>query len=160
MSTRVKGVLSELGRDEGEISRDEIEAFCKHAGYLKVLRYRSLEEEYSAPKIKFIRYCLKFARLIVESEFENTFPPTLIHYYLALRAYDRFLQTYSRPPGASDDPDDDRTIMISLVDNILNEPPSNPEMVENACAEMYFLPEIVLIIAFEQEEENYTTSHL
>ena len=86
----LNGFCRELGRDEEEISQDEIEAFCKHAGYLKVLRYRSLEEEYSSPKIKFVRYSLKFARLIVESEFENTFPPTLIHYYLALRAYDRF----------------------------------------------------------------------
>ena len=56
MSVRVKSVLRELGRDEGEISRDEIEAFCKHAGYLKLFRYRSLEEEYSSPRIKFIRY--------------------------------------------------------------------------------------------------------
>ena len=137
MSIRVKRSLRELGRDEGEISQDEIEAFCKNAGYLKVLRYRSLEEEYSSPKIKFIRSSLKFTRLIVENEFENTFPPTLIHYYLALRAYDKFIETYSRPPGAVDDRDDDLKIMVSLADNVLNEPPSNPEMVANACAEMY-----------------------
>ena len=137
MSSRVKRFLRELGRDEGEINQEEIEAFCKHAGYLKVLRYRSFEEEYSSPRIKFIRYSPQRARLILESEFENTFPPTLIHYYFALRAYDIFLQTYSRPPGASDDQDNDLTIMISLVYNILNEPPANPEMVTNACSEMY-----------------------
>jgi len=34
---------------------EEIEAFCKHAGYLNVTRFRSLEEEYSSPRIKFIR---------------------------------------------------------------------------------------------------------
>lgn len=55
VASRVKSVLHELGRDEAEISRDEIEAFCKNAGYLKVIRYRSLEEEYSSPKTKFIR---------------------------------------------------------------------------------------------------------
>jgi hypothetical protein len=148
-----------LGRDEGEIGQDEIEAFCKHAGYLKVLRYRSLEEEYSSPRTKFIRSYVRFARLIVESEFENTFPPTLIHYYLAFRAYDRFLQTYFRPPGALDEQKDDLTIMISLVDKILNEPPANPEMVTTACAEMCSLLEIVLRLVFEQEEESYTTLH-
>lgn len=55
MSNRVKVVLRELGRDEGEIGQDEIEAFCKNAGYLKVMRFRSLEEEYSSPRVKYIR---------------------------------------------------------------------------------------------------------
>jgi NEDD8-activating enzyme E1 regulatory subunit len=58
ISNRVKVVLRELGRDEAEISQDEIETFCKHAGYLKVIRYRSLEEEYSSPHVKFIRMTL------------------------------------------------------------------------------------------------------
>jgi NEDD8-activating enzyme E1 regulatory subunit len=55
ITQRVKIILKELGREEGEIGQDEIEAFCKHAGYLKVIRYRSLEEEYSSPRVKFIR---------------------------------------------------------------------------------------------------------
>ena len=55
MTVRVRKLLSQLGRDENAITQDEIEAFCKHAGYLKVLRYRSLEEEYTSPKITFIR---------------------------------------------------------------------------------------------------------
>jgi NEDD8-activating enzyme E1 regulatory subunit len=52
---RVKKVLLELGRSENEISRDEIQTFCKHAGYLKVICFRSLQEEYSSPKTTFIR---------------------------------------------------------------------------------------------------------
>ena len=138
VAQRVKNVLRELGRDENEISHDEIEAFCKNAGYLKVVRYRSLEEEYTSPRIKFIRTHIKrFARTnFVEGEFENAFPPTLIHYYLALRAYDRFLQVYSRPPGLSENEQDDLTTMSSLVQEILNESPANPELVTNACTEM------------------------
>ena len=138
MSHRVKVILKELGREQGEISQDEIEAFCKHAGYLKVMRYRSLEEEYISARIKFIRNrLLRLTRLIVEGEFENTFPPTLIHYYLALRAYDRFLQVYSQPPGQSENVQDDVSIMTSFVRDILNEEPLHPEMVANACAEMF-----------------------
>jgi NEDD8-activating enzyme E1 regulatory subunit len=56
VSIRVKQVLQKLGRDESEINHDEIETFCKHAGYLKVIRYRSLKEEYLvSPRIKLIR---------------------------------------------------------------------------------------------------------
>lgn len=57
VSARVATTLRSLGRAEADISADEIEAFCKHAGYLKVIRYRSLEEEYSSPRTKFIRKC-------------------------------------------------------------------------------------------------------
>jgi amyloid beta precursor protein binding protein 1 len=72
----------------------------------------------------------------VEGEFENTFPPTLIHYYLALRAYDKFLQKYNRPPGSTDD-DEDLAIMTGLVDETLGDSPAKVEMVSNACAEMW-----------------------
>ena len=57
VTARVATTLRSLGRAEGDISADEIEAFCRHAGYLKVIRYRSLEEEYSSPRTKFIRKC-------------------------------------------------------------------------------------------------------
>jgi hypothetical protein len=55
VAARVRNVLQLLHRDEKEISMGEIEAFCRHAGYLKVFRFRSLEEEYSSPRTKFIR---------------------------------------------------------------------------------------------------------
>ena len=137
VSTRVASTLRSLGRREGEISSDEIEAFCKNAGYLKVIRYRSLEEEYSSPRTKFIRKLPpgRSILMLVEGEFENTFPPTLIHYYLALRAYDKFVQKYNRPPGSTDD-DENLPIMTRLVDETLGDSPANVEMVSNACAEM------------------------
>jgi len=63
VSARVAATLRSLGRAETDISADEIEAFCKHAGYLKVIRYRSLEEEYSSPRTKFIRNCPRTIRV-------------------------------------------------------------------------------------------------
>jgi NEDD8-activating enzyme E1 regulatory subunit len=77
--------------------------------------------------------------LILENEFENDFPPTLIHYYLAFRSYDQFLQKYDRPPGSNESFESDLTEMLSFVTHILSEPPSNPTMVSNACLEMFFL---------------------
>ena len=72
-----------------------------------------------------------------EGEFENTFPPTLVHYYVAFRAYDRFLQRHGRAPGRVDSTyDTDLAEMTRLSNEILGESPKQPEMVDNACAEM------------------------
>jgi hypothetical protein len=72
-----------------------------------------------------------------EGEFESTFPPTLIHYYVAFRAYDRFLQRHGRAPGSVDAAyDTDVVGMTRLAIEVLGEAPSQPEMVVNACAEM------------------------
>jgi hypothetical protein len=74
---------------------------------------------------------------VEEGEFESTFPPTLIHYYVAFRAYDRFLQRHGRAPGSVDAGyDTDLAEMTRLAGEVLGEPPSQPEMVSNACAEM------------------------
>ncbi|KAG5459875.1 MAG: hypothetical protein BJ554DRAFT_8152 [Olpidium bornovanus] len=43
----VFGLLETLGRPRDSIPMDEVEMFCKHAAVLKVMRYRSLAEEYS-----------------------------------------------------------------------------------------------------------------
>lgn len=72
-----------------------------------------------------------------EGEFESTFPPTLIHYYVAFRAYDRFLQRHRRAPGSVDAAYDlDLAEMTRLSSEVLGEPTTQPEMVGNACAEM------------------------
>jgi hypothetical protein len=72
-----------------------------------------------------------------EGEFESTFPPTLIHYYVAFRAYDRFLQRHGRAPGSVGTAyDTDLTEMERLTGEVLEEPPLDTEMVSNACAEM------------------------
>jgi NEDD8-activating enzyme E1 regulatory subunit len=140
-------VLGELGRGEPEISRDEIESFCKNAGYLKVICYRSIHDEHTSPRIKFIRLIplCYYAYHVLEGEFENEFPPTLIHYYLALRAYDRFVEHHSRSPGSIEACfDEDIATLVSYVNSILGEPPANTEMVTNACLEMYSLHKLDL----------------
>jgi hypothetical protein len=72
-----------------------------------------------------------------EAEFESTFPPTLIHYYVAFRGYDRFLQRHGRAPGSVDAAyDTDLAEMERLAGEVLEEPPLDTEMVYNACAEL------------------------
>jgi amyloid beta precursor protein binding protein 1 len=44
---RVQLILASLERPSDSISNDEIERFCKHAEFIRVIRYRSLADEYS-----------------------------------------------------------------------------------------------------------------
>lgn len=52
MSKLVDTVLESLGLAPGSIASEEIETFCKYSAFLKVIRYRSLEDEYTQPKTK------------------------------------------------------------------------------------------------------------
>ncbi|KAF3169041.1 hypothetical protein TWF225_009459 [Orbilia oligospora] len=90
----VQDLLKGLGRDGGEIAESEVETFCKHAGYAKLIRGRSLNEEYEkSPKAQ-----------VISNELSD--PTSLIHYYLGLRAYEAFISEQSSAqriaPGAED----------------------------------------------------------
>jgi amyloid beta precursor protein binding protein 1 len=52
VSKSVESLLESLGLAAGSISLQEIESFCKYSAFLKVIRYRSLEDEYHQPKTK------------------------------------------------------------------------------------------------------------
>lgn len=52
VSKLVDTVLESLGLAPGSIPSEEIETFCKYSAFLKVIRYRSLEDEYTQPKTK------------------------------------------------------------------------------------------------------------
>jgi hypothetical protein len=69
-----------------------INKFCKNARFLKVIRFRSLEQEYTPETAQ-------VARLASELEV----PDNNLSYYVLLRAVDRFYATHSRYPGFFDD---------------------------------------------------------
>jgi len=87
LANHVDSVQTKLGR-ASPISPDIIKKFCKNARFLKVVRFRSLEEEYNT-----------------ETALTSTFSSQLedvdgnFVYYIALRAVDRFFSTNSRYPG-------------------------------------------------------------
>ena len=59
----VSSILARIGQAPGSIASQEIESFCKFSAFLKVIRYRSLEEEYQQPKTEQIgkETCLNFS---------------------------------------------------------------------------------------------------
>ncbi|CAG8506643.1 7372_t:CDS:10 [Diversispora eburnea] len=86
---RVNDILISIGRTTDFIQDEEINSFCKHAAYIKVIRYRSLQEEYiSDPKKSEIN------RRIQDPQ-EN------IIYYVLIRAIDRFYESHQRYPDAA-----------------------------------------------------------
>lgn len=58
VNSRVQDLLTSVGLLADAIDEREIEEFCKHAAYVKVIRYRTLEEELmSAPNTTDICEC-------------------------------------------------------------------------------------------------------
>jgi len=80
--------LTALKESIDRIDDQEIEVFCKHAAYLKVIQYRSLEQEYTTPNVR------KIADLFEDDN-------NLIPQYVTLRAYDLFIEKNHHVPGES-----------------------------------------------------------
>ncbi|KAG2216999.1 hypothetical protein INT45_003037 [Circinella minor] len=83
---RVKNILQELNLSLDSIPEDIIELYCKNAGTVKVIRYRTLRDEYiENPEIEMIVNGL-------ESQ-ENMI------FYILFRAAEKFTLKYNRYPG-------------------------------------------------------------
>jgi len=109
---RVDDILTKLGRPSS-ISPDTIKKFCKNARFLKVVRYRSLEQEYTPETAQVPR---------ISSELEA--PDNNLSYYILLRAVDRFYATHNRYPGFFDDKlelETDIATLKSFVNSVLSE---------------------------------------
>lgn len=103
---RVDDILAKLGRPSS-FSPDTIKKFCKNARFLKVVRYRSLEQEYTPETAQISRYA---------SELEA--PENNLSFYILLRAVDRFYSTHSRYPGYFDDKLEMETDIASLKTSV------------------------------------------
>ncbi|KAK3817789.1 MAG: hypothetical protein J3Q66DRAFT_190479 [Benniella sp.] len=94
VSKIVDSLLVSLGLAAGSIALREIETFCKYSAFLRVVRYRSLEDEYHQPRTKQIASWLE--------DPESVFPQ-----YVLLRASDSFYDDHGRYPGEGDNWEDD-----------------------------------------------------
>lgn len=109
---RVDDIMTKLGRPSS-ISPDTIKKFCKNARFLKVLRFRSLEQEHTPETAQVSK---------LASELEA--PDNNISYYILLRAVDRFYATHNRYPGFFDDKlelETDISTLKSFVNSVLGE---------------------------------------
>ncbi|XP_020333703.1 NEDD8-activating enzyme E1 regulatory subunit [Oncorhynchus kisutch] len=88
VSKHVESLLQSVGKPSESISEQDIKLFCKNAAFLRVVRCRSLVEEYSVETVNkdAITSCMDSA----DGE---------MVLYLMLRSVDRFYQQHSRYPG-------------------------------------------------------------
>ncbi|EST05696.1 Molybdenum cofactor biosynthesis, MoeB [Kalmanozyma brasiliensis GHG001] len=75
---------------EGNIADDEIEAFVKHAAYLKLIRGRSQRQRYEAPNQEVAMFA-----------FMDPVNPSTFQHHIALAAADQFLEQHGRYAGVS-----------------------------------------------------------
>ncbi|XP_040926017.1 NEDD8-activating enzyme E1 regulatory subunit isoform X2 [Betta splendens] len=88
VSKHVENLLKSVGKPPESISEKDIKLFCKNASFLRVVRCRSLAEEYSVDSVN---------RDEIASCMDN--PDSEMVFYLMLRAVDCFYQQHSRYPG-------------------------------------------------------------
>ncbi|KAG0095152.1 NEDD8-activating enzyme E1 regulatory subunit [Podila epicladia] len=93
---RVKSLLERLGLASDTIAVQEVETFCKFSAFLKVIRYRSIADEYLNPKKKEIASWL-----------EDSFSSPLFPQYVLLRASDAFYDDHGRYPGEGENWEED-----------------------------------------------------
>uniref|UniRef100_A0A8B9H5P1 NEDD8-activating enzyme E1 regulatory subunit n=1 Tax=Astyanax mexicanus TaxID=7994 RepID=A0A8B9H5P1_ASTMX len=88
VSKHIQSHLQAVGKPSESISEQDIKLFCKSAAFLRVVRCRSLAEEYSTDT---------FQKDTITSCMDS--PDSEMVLYLMLRSVDRFYQQHSRYPG-------------------------------------------------------------
>ena len=106
---KVISILSTLGRPTDSIPEQDIQKFCRNCAYLRVIRCRSLSQEYALPS-------LKTDTLAFNLEDDSN----ISAYYVLLRAADKFTAATHRFPGlAQEFYDSDIAEMSKLVAVVL-----------------------------------------
>ncbi|EMR08951.1 hypothetical protein PNEG_02730 [Pneumocystis murina B123] len=99
----VQDILLSISQPMSKISDDKIKFFCKQCKYMRILRYRSLKEEYRSPDLK-----------LIKSSFST--PDDLIIWYIALRSYNKYKNIFGKYAGAQQatlDADTDKYIQLT-----------------------------------------------
>uniref|UniRef100_A0A669EIB7 NEDD8-activating enzyme E1 regulatory subunit n=1 Tax=Oreochromis niloticus TaxID=8128 RepID=A0A669EIB7_ORENI len=112
VSKHVESLLQSVGKVWPEsIPEKDIKLFCKNASFLRVVRCRSLAEEYSVDTVNKdeITSCMDS-------------PDSEMVFYLMLRAVDRFYQQHSRYPGVYNyQVEEDISKLKACVNSLLQE---------------------------------------
>uniref|UniRef100_A0A673YBQ7 NEDD8-activating enzyme E1 regulatory subunit n=1 Tax=Salmo trutta TaxID=8032 RepID=A0A673YBQ7_SALTR len=88
VSKHVESLLQSVGKPSESISEQDIKLFCKNAAFLRVVRCRSLAEEYSVETVN---------KDEITCTMDSADGEMVL--YLMLRSVDRFYQQHSRYPG-------------------------------------------------------------
>ena len=100
MRTLVDELLDRVERPRQSIGDEELQTFCKNAGFLKVIRYSSLSKECgSSQQENKDDHHHHRGKTVVASQLEDQQPNMI--WYVLFRAVRRFHEMYKRYPGRS-----------------------------------------------------------
>lgn len=85
VASHLSQLLVSIGKPSNSIPESDIKQFCRNSAFLRIVRYRSLEEEYETPNPDEIRMHLENQDDLV--------------YYVLLRAAEQFYSVYKSYPG-------------------------------------------------------------
>ncbi|XP_076448750.1 NEDD8-activating enzyme E1 regulatory subunit-like isoform X2 [Babylonia areolata] len=109
---RVYSLLEDIGRTCNVITENEIKTFCRNAAFLRLVRCRSLAEEYGSDTAN-----KEELNMHLESEEGDD-----VLFYILLRGVDRFYEEYNRYPGLhNDDVEPDTPKLKTCLSKLLHD---------------------------------------
>jgi len=112
ITAHVKASLVKLNKPESFVTESEIKTFCKNCNFLRVVRYRTLEDERNPKTANGSLFASQLASLPEEASYN-------IVWYFMLRAADRFFTQHKRYPGDKDSSVANDVIALSQIVNSL-----------------------------------------
>jgi len=113
VTIRVKEALKQIGRPVDSITDEEIKVFCKNSNFLKVIRYRTLEDERNPKTAK---------SSMLASQLESPETSLNVSWYFMLRGVDRFFTLHGRYPGSDDSTiSNDEHLLHDIIKGLLSE---------------------------------------
>jgi len=91
--------LEELKRDKTSISDVLMDRFVKNVRNLKVVRTRSMEQEYTSPNVEEYDELYMDMSMFEEKSEDAPFQPLMVNWYWAFRALEVFYDANKRMPG-------------------------------------------------------------
>ncbi|XP_073257022.1 NEDD8-activating enzyme E1 regulatory subunit-like [Porites lutea] len=140
INQRVQRILVDLGKSSDTIPDSEIKLFCKNASFLRLIRGRSLAEEYRPSATK----ASELGGYLDDPDSDAVF-------YFLLKAVDRFYTQYHRYPGNFDDQVEVDVVKLkTCLSTVLQEWSINADIKEEYVHEMcrYGASELHSVAAF------------
>ncbi|ETO05567.1 hypothetical protein RFI_31831, partial [Reticulomyxa filosa] len=136
--------LEHLGKPKTDIADEFVDRFVRNCRDLKVVRTRSVADEYSNPDLEHIQEqyidwtALEEGKNEDENEeVEKPFDPKNINWYWAFRSLDQFVNQFKRLPGISKDQvEDDVQQLVTIQTDLFQKIGLDQEVIPECLQEM------------------------
>jgi len=131
--------LEELKKEKTAIKEEIIDRFVKNVRHLKVVRTKSMEEEYTKPDTEQYDELFMDMSAFEEKSDDDAKPyqPLMVHWYWAFRALDVFFDAEKRLPGSDTDKmEADVTSLVEIQKKLFADNKVEQDVEEGCLSEM------------------------